>query len=257
MQKSQAPAVLITEASLQYQHQLLFENLNLTLQAGQWTVLLGPSGVGKTSLLRLIAGLTSDVYPSSSVKVSDNQPLSNRISYMPQNDLLLPWLSVLNNVLLSEKLRGILTAQNKKHYQNRALHLLERVGLAQAANQRPNTLSGGMRQRVALTRTFLEECPIVLMDEPFSALDVITRLELQTLAAELLSDRTVLFITHDPFEALRLGDDIYVMAGRPAKLGSVIHPPGEKPRNVMDSALIQLQAELLERLGEAKKSSSV
>jgi putative hydroxymethylpyrimidine transport system ATP-binding protein len=253
MTKPKAPAIIVKRASLIFQDNILFQNLDLTLSAGKWTVLLGPSGVGKTSLLRLIAGLNTDAHSPNPVQASDQLPLSNRISYMPQDDLLLPWLTVLHNVLITEKLRGVLTNKNKEEYQNRALQLLERVGLAQTAKQLPDTLSGGMRQRVALTRTFLEACPIVLMDEPFSALDAITRLELQTLAAELLADRTVLLITHDPLEALRLGDEIYVMADHPAKLSAPIHPPGEKPRNTNDARIMQLQAELLKRLVEAKK----
>lgn len=254
MTQSKAPAIIVQHASLIFQDKTLFENLDLTLNAVKWTVLLGPSGVGKTSLLRLIAGLNSDVRSPNPVQASDQLPLSNRISYMPQDDLLLPWLTVLHNVLITEKLRGVLTHKNKKEYQTRALKLLKQVGLAHAASQLPNTLSGGMRQRVALARTFLEACPIVLMDEPFSALDAITRLELQTLAAELLADRTVLLITHDPLEALRLGDDIYVMTDLPAKLSAPIHPQGEKPRNTSDAKLMQLQAELLTRLAAAKKN---
>jgi len=133
-----------------------------------------------------------------------------------------------------------------------AERLLARVGLTQAARLRPAALSGGMRQRAALARTLIERRPVVLMDEPFSALDAITRLELQSLAAELLHGRTVLLITHDPLEALRLGHRVLVMAGRPARLETAIEPHGRPPRDPADPEVLQLQGELLARLSHAR-----
>ena len=129
--------------------------------------------------------------------------------------------------------------------------MLDRVGLGAEADALPHTLSGGMRQRVALARTLMEDRPIVLMDEPFSALDAITRIRLQELAAGLLAGRTVLLVTHDPLEALRLGDRIYVMAGRPASLHSAPAPDGPPPRKPRDRSLQAMHAELLERLTAA------
>ena len=130
--------------------------------------------------------------------------------------------------------------------------MLVRVGLEGREGDRPARLSGGMRQRVALARTLMEDRPIVLMDEPFSALDAITRYQLQALAAELLAGRTVLLVTHDPLEALRLGHRVQVMAGAPARLGEALEPAGAPPRDVADPALLNLQADLLERLSRAK-----
>ena len=127
--------------------------------------------------------------------------------------------------------------------------LLRRVGLAERAADRPATLSGGMRQRVALARTLMEDRPLVLMDEPFSALDALTRLKLQDLAAELLVGRTVLLITHDPMEALRIGHRIHVLAGEPALLDEALEPPGAPPRDATDPALHLLYGQLLQRLG--------
>jgi putative hydroxymethylpyrimidine transport system ATP-binding protein len=129
--------------------------------------------------------------------------------------------------------------------------LLSQFGLAHALHQLPRTLSGGMRQRVALARTLLEDRPLILMDEPFSQLDAITRLELQDLAGSRLQGRTVLLITHDPLEALRLGDRVLVMAGRPAQLSAPILPPGQAPRDPSDPALLALQAELIGQLRAA------
>ncbi len=161
---------------------------------------------------------------------------------MAQTDLLLPWLNVLDNVLLGSRLRG------ERPDRQRALELLARVGLADAALARPETLSGGMRQRAALARTLMEDRPVVLMDEPFSGLDALTRLRLQALAAELLAGRTVLLITHDPLEALRLGDQVLVMNGRPATLHILPDLPGIPPRDPGDPAVQAAYRAILRRL---------
>ncbi len=225
---------------------MLFEQIDLDLPGGSTTCLLGPSGVGKTSLLRLIAGLAH----GASGRVGDERGSSvkGRIAYMAQQDLLLPWCSVLDNVLLGARLRGEPTGGAAEA---RAHDLLARVRLAESALSRPAQLSGGMRQRAALARTLMEQRPIVLMDEPFSALDAITRYEIQALAARLLAGRTVLLVTHDPLEALRLGHRIQVMAGRPASLGAALEPPGDPPRDPGDPALLKLHSELLHRLAGA------
>lgn len=241
------PSVTLSQASLSYQGEFLFKNLNLTLGAGSWTVLAGPSGVGKTSLLRLFAGLQTNATTLHPIQCSDGLPLQNRIAYLAQHDVLLPWFNVLDNVLIGQRLRG-------EKIQTQAVELLQRVGLGKYLNKKPGALSGGMRQRVQLVRTLIEDRPVVLMDEPFSAVDVITRLELQELAAELLVNRTVLLITHDPLEALRLGDFVYVMTGKPAILEEPLQPQGLKPRAVTDPTLLQLQGELLLRLENAKKA---
>ncbi len=130
----------------------------------------------------------------------------------------------------------------------RARSLLDRVGIAANADDLPATLSGGMRQRAALARTLMEDQPVVLMDEPFSALDVITRMHLQDMSAELLRGRTILLVTHDPLEALRLGHRIHVLSGRPAVLDESMEFPGETPRDIQNAALLASQADLLHRL---------
>lgn len=231
----------------------LFRDLDLTLGAGSWTCLLGPSGIGKTSLIRLILATTRLRAParaigSGVVACTDGRPLRGRVAYMAQRDLLLPWLSVRDNVLLGRRLRSeAIDAQARA----RADALIEAVGLEDAAGLRPDALSGGMRQRAALARTLFEDRPVVLMDEPFSAVDAITRVRLQDLAATLLRGRTVLLVTHDPLEALRLGHRIFVMAGRPARLGEPLHAPGHPPRPVDDQDVLALQGELLRRLAAA------
>lgn len=225
----------------------LFEGLDLTLTAGQTTCLLGPSGVGKSSLLRLIAGLAEGAL--GAITDAEGRSIAGRIAYMAQHDLLLPWCSVLANVTLGARLRGERVGGAAE---TRARQLLARVRLAENAADRPAQLSGGMRQRAALVRTLMEHRPIVLMDEPFSALDAITRFEIQALAAELLAGRTVLLVTHDPLEALRLGHRVHVMSGRPARLDDPLEPPGMPPRDPADPILLGLQADLLKRLTQAR-----
>ncbi len=240
-------SVSVHAARLAYAGAVLFEALDVTLPAGRTTCLLGPSGVGKTSLLRLIAGLEGG--SDGETRCSDGRPLHGRIAWMAQQDLLLPWLSVRDNLALGARLRGEPAATE------RAAELLELVGLAASGDQRPAALSGGMRQRAALARTLMEDRPVVLMDEPFSALDAITRHELQDAAARLLAGRTVLLVTHDPLEALRLGHRVHVMAGRPALLDEPLEPSGEPPRDPREPALLALQAELLTRLVRARRAA--
>jgi putative hydroxymethylpyrimidine transport system ATP-binding protein len=226
---------------LRYGGRVVFDELDLELPGGRITCLLGPSGVGKTSLLRLIAGLAPDTQGQAVDEAG--RPVARRIAYLAQRDLLLPWLSVLGNVTLGHRLRGEALGGARE---TRARALLARVGLGSAR------LSGGERQRVALARTLMEDRPVVLMDEPFSALDAITRFELQALAAELLAGRTVLLVTHDPLEALRLGHRVQVMAGSPARLDAALEPAGAPPRDPADPALLTQQAELIKRLIRAK-----
>jgi len=237
----------VKHARLIYRGAFLFDNLAIDLAAASWTCLLGPTGVGKTSLLRLIAGIAG---PSASGEVAggDGRGLAGRIAYMAQQDLLLPWLDVLDNVALGPRLRG--TGPNRRD-RERARLLLAELGLGGEEGSRPGELSGGMRQRVALARTLFEDRPLVLMDEPFSAVDAITRLKLQDLAARMLVGRTVLHVTHDPIEALRLGHRVLVMAGRPARITAQLEPPGVPPRAPADPRMPPLHAELLRHLETA------
>lgn len=243
-----APAVAIQDLTLEYQHHLLFNHFSLRLPAASWTCLLGASGVGKSTLLKLLAGLPTGVDQSISpgvITAEDGLPLSGRVAYMAQQDLLMPWLTALENCLIGYRLRGQKVALAERAY---VLNLLKAVGLEQAAELQITQLSGGMRQRVALVRTLLEDRPIVLMDEPFSALDVITRLNLQDLAAELLTGKTVLFVTHDPLEALRLADYIGILRGAPAQLSEILTINSLRPRSPQDPWLLKRQGELLELL---------
>ena len=167
---------------------------------------------------------------------------------MAQQDLLMPWLNVLENCLIGYRLRGEPVAAAE--YQ-RAKNLLSQVGLENAIELRVSQLSGGMRQRVALVRTLLEERPVVLMDEPFSALDVLTRLQLQDLAADYLAGKTILLVTHDPLEALRLADRIYILRGSPAQISELLILDTPRPRSLQDPVLLERQGQLLALLTSA------
>lgn len=197
----------------------LFEPIDLTLPAGRWTCILGRSGVGKSTLLRLIAGIDCSGTFTGDITASDSAPLAGRISFMAQSDLLLPWLSVLENIVLGDRLRGDQPDMARAH------DLLERVGLAAYRDKKPAALSGGMRQRTALARTLMEDRPITLMDEPFSALDASTRADMQEMSAHMLAGKTVLIVTHDPAEAVRLGHRIVVLTSAGAELWQTPESP--------------------------------
>jgi putative hydroxymethylpyrimidine transport system ATP-binding protein len=239
----------ITNASLAYKNNIVFKNLSADIVGAKWTCILGPSGVGKSTLLRMIAGL-EEIKSSKTITTSDGSNPTHLISWMSQQDLLLPWLSVSENISLGNKLRK--EPIDFSHIKS----LLVDVGLDQRSDSLPGTLSGGQRQRVALARTLMEGRPVVLMDEPFSAIDAITRSRLQELASNLLKGRTVLQVTHDPLEALRLGHNIHILTGRPAHLGKVIHPPGDTPRDPTKPELRNLHLEILNQLSYAAEAAS-
>lgn len=187
---------------------------SLDLATGETIAILGPSGCGKSTLLKQIAGL-----------LSGGPDMTGQIAWMAQQDLLLPWTTLRDNILLGARLRGEVSDLA------RADALLDRLGLADRANALPQQLSGGMRQRAALARTLMEDRPLVLMDEPFSALDSVTRSAMQDLACATLGNRAVLMVTHDPVEACRMADHIYLLAGTPARLQFVLSLRPGKPRD--------------------------
>jgi len=223
----------------------LIEALDMDIKAGQWSCLLGPSGVGKSTLLYLIAGLAPHVDFEGTVTTDDHQPLAGRISYMAQTDLLMPWLSILDNTLIGSRLRKE-TADTKK-----ATALLEQLGLGAHTHRTPSQLSGGQRQRAALARTLMEEREIVLLDEPFSALDAGTRAQMQELSSQWLAGRTVLHVTHDPAEAARLGEQIWLLDR--GGLREVETPTAAIARPVDDPETLTCQGQLLRLLREVER----
>ncbi|WP_134680847.1 ABC transporter ATP-binding protein [Paracoccus ravus] len=235
----------------------LFAPVDLTLREGQWTCLLGPSGVGKSTILRLIAGLETGARFEG--EASHDRP----VALMGQDPGLIPWLSVADNVTLGARLRGTLQPVQAKPRAAAPIEgatargaappsgpsaeeLIAAVGLTDRAQNLPDRLSGGQRQRVALARTLFENRPIVLLDEPFSALDARTRIQMQDLAARLLSSRTVLLVTHDPAEAARLGDRILLLRETGLTEWAAPGPrPAGAARPFDSAAVLEMQADLL------------
>lgn len=221
----------------------LFSDLGFTAPGGGWTCLLGPSGVGKSTVLRLLAGLDTGARFEGEITAGDGAPVAGRIAWMAQDDLLLPWLDVAQNVGLGARLRG------RKADSATRDALIDRLGLSAHRHKRPAQLSGGQRQRVALARTLREDRPFVLLDEPFSALDARTRADMQDLAFETLRGRTVVLVTHDPGEAARLGARIWLMER--TGLAAVPVPDSPAIRAVDDPQMLQVQAALLTRMRQA------
>jgi putative hydroxymethylpyrimidine transport system ATP-binding protein len=216
--------------------------LTLDIPSAEWTCLLGASGVGKTTLLRLLAGLNNEIEFDGLISTNDGHSLAPRVTLMAQSDMLLPWLDVLANVTLGAGLRG------ERKDIDRAHQVIDRVGLSPHINKKPTALSGGQKQRAALARTLMEDQPVVLLDEPFSALDAVTRAEMQELAAQVFRGRTVLLVTHDPAEAARLGHSIQIM--ETIGITPFAPPSGPPPRGLDDFEALAVQSRLLALLRE-------
>jgi putative hydroxymethylpyrimidine transport system ATP-binding protein len=218
----------------------IFSDVSFAVPTGKWTCLLGPSGVGKSTILRLFAGLDFGVSFQGDIKADDARPLDGRVALMAQSDMLLPWLSAEENVLIGAKVRG----DRPDH--DRARDVLERVELSAHIHKRPGEMSGGQRQRVALARTLIEDRSVILLDEPFGALDARTRASMQELARNLLHGKTVLLVTHDPAEAARLGEHILVLTEDGIK--QVSPPTAPIPRHFEDPETLATQGRLLSLL---------
>lgn len=200
-------------------------DLSFMIEEGEFISFLGPSGCGKTTLLSIIAGLLK---PTEGVVTLEDKAIDtkkNDIGYMLQQDYLFPWKTIQDNILLGLKISNQLD-QNKKQY---ALHLLNRMGLQGVENQYPKQLSGGMRQRVALVRTLATEPKLLLLDEPFSALDFQTKLHLEDLVSKTLKSfhKTAILVTHDIGEAIAMSDRIFLFTARPGQIHRTFLIPEE------------------------------
>jgi ABC-type nitrate/sulfonate/bicarbonate transport system ATPase subunit len=190
--------------------------VSLSIPRGRFLTILGPSGCGKSTIFNIIAGLEM---PTTGTVTLDDTPIlgmSGVVSYMLQKDLLLPWRSIIDNVILGMEIDRVPRAEAKA----RALPLLERYGLGGFENRYPSELSGGMRQRAALLRTMLCDRDVILLDEPFAALDAQTRADMQEWLLDVWDDfkKTVVFVTHDVDEGVYLSDEIVMMSGRPGRI---------------------------------------
>ncbi|HET9721236.1 MAG TPA: ABC transporter ATP-binding protein [Solirubrobacteraceae bacterium] len=214
------------------------DRVSLRVPVGQILAIVGPSGCGKTTLLELICGLQS---PDAGTVEADPAAL------MPQRDLLLPWLSALDNAGLALRARGA----SKTQARARAAPWFGRMGLEGFERARPHELSGGMRQRVSFLRSLLAGKPVLALDEPFAALDALTRTEMQTWLAETLAaePRTVVLVTHDVEEAVLLADRVVVMSARPGRVTADLPITLARPRRRTDPELVALRAEALRELG--------
>jgi len=204
--------------------------ISIDIPKGQFVSILGPSGCGKSTLLMMIAGLEAATQGRICIDGAVVREPRNEVGIIFQDPTLLPWKTALDNVLFPIRIRERLV----KHYEKDALALLETVGLGGFANRRPSELSGGMKQRVAICRALISDPDILLMDEPFSALDAITRDEMNVLLGEIWEQyhKTAIFITHSIREAVYLSDRVLVMNGRPSRIVQDIEIPFPRPRDL-------------------------
>jgi ABC-type nitrate/sulfonate/bicarbonate transport system ATPase subunit len=222
----------------------VLRDLSLEARAGELVAILGPSGSGKSTAFSILTGGT----PASSgeVLVDGEAAGRGRFAYMPQSDALLPWRRVLGNATIGLEVRGL----SRREARERVRPLVPVFGLDGFEDSYPFQLSGGMRQRAALLRTVVQDCDVLLLDEPFGALDALTRSEMQRWL-ESVWERfrwTVVLVTHDVREAVYLADRVYVLSPRPGTVVAEVSIPLPRPRALTDPRIAQLETELLSHL---------
>ncbi len=206
----------VRNVSVEFDEKKIIENISIDLREGELVCILGTSGVGKTTLFNVISGLIS---PTSGEVFLDGKNIlenSGKISYMLQKDLLLPFKTIIDNVSLPLVIKGV----KKSEARERAQKYFAEFGLSGTEKKYPNQLSGGMRQRAALLRTYMFSCEVALLDEPFSALDAITKRKMQNWYLNIMEKikLSTLFITHDIDEAILISKRIYIISGNPGKI---------------------------------------
>jgi len=233
---SETPAIQFADVRLAFageqQDVLALDGVSFDVPPEKITSVVGPSGCGKTTLLRLAAGLLTASEGAVLYKGTPVLGLNTNVGYVTQDSNLFPWLTALGNVEFPLAIRGVATAERRE----KALHWLRLVGLEGFENNYPSELSGGMQKRVSIVRTLIYEPAVVLLDEPFGALDAQTRMGLHHELLELWRERksTMLFITHDLVEAITLSDQIVVMTRRPGRVKEIYEVPLVRPRNVFE-----------------------
>jgi NitT/TauT family transport system ATP-binding protein len=231
------PAIRIDGLSKHFDKFIALDHVTIDIGVGEFFVIVGPSGCGKTTLLRILAGLEQPSYGSFTVNTgkSHGRPQNSMVF---QGDSLFPWMTVWDNAAYGLKMRQAPASEIK----DVVGHYLNRTGLTKFAGSYPHQLSGGMRQRVSIARAFANDPEILLMDEPFSALDAQNKLLLQEELLKIWEEhkKTVVFITHSVDEAVILGDRIMIMTAQPGRIKTLVKVPFGRPRNVME---LQREAE--------------
>ena len=232
-----------------YEKDNIIEDINLYLKEGEIVSLLGVSGVGKTTLFHTLSGLLFPTDGKITLQGRDITGQAGNISYMLQKDMLLPHFSILDNIILPKRIKGI----SKKEAGQEAEKLLSEFGLEGCKNKYPAQLSGGMRQRAALLRTYLFSQKVALLDEPFSALDAITKREMHRWYLNIMEQikMSTIFITHDIDEAILLSDRIYIMSGKPGTIKTELKVEKTKPREqdyILTEEFLAYKKEILELL---------
>jgi NitT/TauT family transport system ATP-binding protein len=222
------------------------DHVSLEVAPGEFTCLIGASGCGKSTLLALVAGLEQPT--SGEVSTGAGNGSGPGVAFMFQEPALFPWLTAAGNVELALRARGVAKAERRQ----RTGELLETVHLGGFGGKRPHELSGGMRQRVALARSLAQDADVLLMDEPFGALDAMTRDVLHDELDRICADRqlTVLFVTHNVREAVRLGDRVVVLSSRPGRIIDEFAVGIERPRRIDSAPVAELAARITDRLRE-------
>lgn len=234
----------------------VLEGFDLSVEPGSFVAIVGPSGCGKSTILRVLAGLLEP--QSGHVEVGGTSAIGRPglCAWMPQHDALLPWRTVEANASLGAEVAGLDKAVARRN----AAEILARLGIGEVGERWPSELSGGMRQRVAVARTLLSPAPVLLLDEPFGALDALTRREVQSWLQQVLDsetaqhgqNRTVLLVTHDVEEALLLAERVIVLSNAPARIVADLHVDFPFPRAnslVADKRFVELRLEVLQALG--------
>ncbi|MGP4077852.1 ABC transporter ATP-binding protein [Halobacillus sp. K22] len=238
--------LVVDQLTKSFDSSIILQNVSFSIQEGEFVSILGPSGSGKSTLFHLIGGL----YPPDSGEIYINGERTTgekgRISYMPQSPSLLPWRTILENVVLGSE---IIEQPNKSN----ALHMIQQAGLEGYEHAYPSQLSGGMKQRASFIRSLLSPQSLICLDEPFSALDEFTRMDMQEWLLSIWTEhrRSVLFVTHNIEEAIFLSDRVIVLSDRPAKVQREFTIPFDRPRHsslMLTREFLKWKKEIFEEL---------
>ncbi|MCF6094241.1 ABC transporter ATP-binding protein [Microaerobacter geothermalis] len=237
---------------------VVVSDVSLTVDQGEFVSIIGPSGCGKSTLLDMVAGLTA---PDEGNILFDGRSIVGKkgmVSYMPQKDVLFPWRTILENVIVPMEIQGVKKIAAKEE----ALSYFPLFGLEKFAESYPHVLSGGMRQRASFLRTFLCKKELMLLDEPFGKLDAMTRMHIQQWLLKMWQTfkHSILFVTHDVDEAILLSDRVYVMSPRPGRILAEVKIPLPRPRQpklTTDPSFSLIKTELLQILEEGVFSKTI